>query len=57
MEKTTVQFTNPMHYDKLHTLAIEYSMTTDLLINIAVKRLLDDVEFVRDIRVGKIDLD
>jgi hypothetical protein len=57
MDKITVQLSNPMLYDKLHTLAAEYSVTTELLINLAVKRLVDDVEFVRNLRVGKVKLE
>jgi len=61
MEKITIQL-NPLLYDRLHTLAVEYSATTtaettDLLVNLAVKRLLDDVEFVRNLRAGKFDLE
>lgn len=54
MEQLTVQFANPMMYDKLHILSVEYNLTTDQLINLAVKRLLDDVELVRNLRVGKL---
>lgn len=54
MEKVTIEFTNPMLYDRLHTLAAEYSVSVDILINVAVKRLIDDVDFVRNLRTGKI---
>lgn len=57
MEKITIQFAYPMLYDRLHTLAVEYSVSKELLINLAVKRLLDDVEFLRDLRAGKIKLE
>lgn len=57
MEKLTVQFMNPMVYDKLHVLSVEYNLSTDQLINLAVKRLLDDVELVRKLRMGEIALD
>jgi len=53
-EKITVHLTNPMLYDKLHTLSTEYSISVELLVNLAVKRLLDDVDFLRDLRTGKI---
>jgi len=43
-----------MLYDKLHTLSTEYSISVELLVNLAVKRLLDDVDFLRDLRTGKI---
>lgn len=55
MENFIVQLTNPMLYDRLHTLATEYSMPVDLLVNVAVKRLIDDVDFIRSLRAGKID--
>ena len=57
MEKITVEFTNPMLYDKLHTLSAEYSVSVELLINIAVKRLIDDVDFMRRLRTGTIKVE
>lgn len=51
----TVQLTNPMLYDKLHTLAMEYDLPIELLVNVAVKRLIDDVDFVRGLRIGKVE--
>ena len=51
----TVQLTNPMLYDRLHTLAMEYDLPVELLVNVAVKRLLDDVDFVRGLRIGKVE--
>ena len=57
MEKITVQLTNPLLSDKLHTLAVEYSVSTGLLINLAVKRLIDDVELLRNLRAGKVKLE
>lgn len=54
MEQLTVQFVNAMLYDKLRILSVEYNLSTDQLVNLAVKRLLDDVEFVRSLRVGKV---
>lgn len=52
-EKFTVELTNPMLYDRLRTLSAEYSVSTEQLVNVAVKRLLDDVDFVRSLRTGK----
>lgn len=49
-----IQLTNPMLYDRLHTLSAEYSVSVELLVNAAVKRLVDDVDFVRGLRTGKI---
>jgi hypothetical protein len=44
----------PQLSDKLYTLAAEYAVSVDLLINLAVKRLVDDVGLVRDLRTGKL---
>ena len=49
-----VLLTDSMLYDRLHTLAMEYDLPIELLVNVAVKRLLDDVDFVRDLRTGKV---
>lgn len=54
-EKFTVQLTDPMLYDRLHTLAMEYDLPVERLVNAAVKRLLDDVSFVRGLRTGKVE--
>ena len=51
----TVQLTDPMLYARLHTLAMEYDLPVELLVNVAVKRLLDDVSFVRGLRIGKVE--
>lgn len=57
MEIITIQLIDPMLYDRLHTLSVEYSLSADLLISLAIKRLLDDVEFIRNLRSGKIRLE
>jgi len=54
-ENFTVRLTDPMLYDRLHTLSVEYSLPMELLVNIAVKRLVSDVDFVRGLRIGKIE--
>lgn len=54
-ETFTIQLTSPMLYDQLYTLAAEYSASVELLVNVAIKRLLDDIDFVRDLRTGKIE--
>lgn len=54
-EKFVVQLTDPMLYDRLHTLAMEYDLPVERLVNVAVKRLLDDVSFVRGLRTGKVE--
>lgn len=53
-ETFIVRITNSMLYDRLHTLSAEYSVSEELLVNIAVKRLLNDVELMRNLRSGKI---
>ena len=55
MESFTVQLTDPMLYDRIHVLSAEYSVSVEFLANTAVKRLLDDVDFVRDLRAGRIE--
>ena len=57
MEKITIQLVNPMLHDKLHTLATEYSVTIDFLVNLAMKRLIDDIELLRNLRIGKVKLE
>lgn len=52
MENFTFQLTNPMIYDKLHTLSVEYSVSIEVLINEAIKHLIDDIDFVRNLRTG-----
>ncbi len=52
-ETFTIQLTNPMLYDRLRTLSAEYDLSVESLVNAAVKRLIDDVDFVRGLRIGK----
>ena len=54
-ETFTVQLTNPMLYDRLRTLSAEYDLSVESLVNIAVKRLIEDVDFVRGLRIGKVE--
>ncbi len=54
MEVFSVRLTDAMLYDRLHILSAEYSISAELLVNAAVKRLLDDVELVRNLRTGRI---
>jgi hypothetical protein len=56
MEDFRVQITDPMMYDRLHTLSVEYSVSVELLVNLAARRLVDDVDIVRNLRIGKIEL-
>ena len=43
---------NPRFSDRLYTLAAEFSVSHDLLINLAVKRLIDDIDLFRSLRAG-----
>ena len=42
-----IELSDPMLYDRLHTLSAEYSVSVELLVNLAVRRLVDDIDFVR----------
>lgn len=52
-ETFTVQLTDPMLYDRLRMLSAEYNLSVEYLVNMAVRRLVDDVDFVRSLRTGK----
>ena len=54
-EDFRIQITDPMLYDRLHTLSVEYSLPMELLVNVAVKRLVNDVDFVRGLRIGQVE--
>lgn len=54
-EYVTVQLEEPMLFDKLHTFSAEYSVSMDLLVNLAIKRLIDDIDLIRNLRTGKIE--
>ena len=54
-EDFRIQITTPMLYDRLRTLSAEYSVSLELLVNVAVKRLVDDVDFVRSLRTEKME--
>lgn len=54
-ETFTVQLTDPLLYDRLRTLSAEYNLSVEYLVNMAVRRLMDDVEFVRNLRIGKVE--
>lgn len=55
-EKHMVQLTDSMLYDRLYTLSAEYSVSEEFLVNVAVSRLIGDVDFVRSLRSGKAEL-
>ena len=47
-----IYLTNGLLYDRLHELAAEYSLPVEQLADLAVERLVRDVEFVRGLRHG-----
>lgn len=47
-----IYLTNGLLYDRLHELAAEYSLPVEKLADLAVERLIEDVEFVRGLRTG-----
>ena len=55
LEDFRIQLTDSMLYDRLHTLSAEYSLSVEMLVNVAVKRLVEEVDFVRSLRTGKIE--
>lgn len=54
-ETFTVQLTDPMLYDRLRTLSAEYNLAAEYLVNLAMRRLVNDVDFVRNLRTGKVE--
>ena len=57
LENFTVRVTNPMLYDRLHTLSAEYPVSVVLPVNAAVKRFIEDVDIVRGFRTRKTDFE
>ena len=57
MENQSIKLKNPLMYDKLRTLADEYSISIEVIINLAVSRLIDDVELLRKLRAGEVKLE
>lgn len=55
-ENFKVEITDLMLYDRLHILSAEYSVSIEILVNASVKRLIEDIDFVRNLRIGKIEL-
>ena len=49
-EKFTVRLSTPMLYDRLYNLAAEYSVSVEFLVNVAIQRLVGDVDFIRNLR-------
>lgn len=56
-EDFSIHLTSPLLYDKLQTLAAEYSLSAEFLVNVAVQRLVKDVEFVRSLRIGSVKIE
>lgn len=50
----TLHITNGMLYDRLHRYAAEYSLPVEKLTELAVKRLVDDIELYRELRTGYV---
>ena len=54
IEGFAIYLTNGLLYDRLHTLAAEYALPVETLSDLAVARLLSDVELVRELRNGNV---
>ena len=39
-------------YDMINDLAVQYAASSDYLMNLAIKRLINDMEFFKDLRTG-----
>lgn len=57
MEEIKFTMENAMLYDRLLTLSVEYDLPMEMLVHLAIKKLLDDVEFVRSLRTGTVKLE
>jgi len=53
----TIQIPDSLITDKLHDLSLEYSVSADQLVNLAVKKFIEDVELVRNLRIGDVKLE
>lgn len=51
-ESIVVRISDPMLFDRLVSLSAEYSVPTELLVNVAIKKLIEDVDLVRKLRAG-----
>jgi hypothetical protein len=49
-----IEFEHYLTLDQLNDLAREYATTAGRLVNIAVQRLIDDLEFARELRRGSV---
>ena len=57
MEEVSIKISNPLLHDKLRTLADEYSVSIEVLVNLAIYRLVNDIETLRKLRTGEIKLE
>ena len=53
MEKITIEFNDMMLHDKLRALAAECSIPANKFVMLVIKRLVEDIEFLRNLRTGK----
>ena len=53
-EDFRIQLTDPMLYDRLHTLSAEYSLSVEMLVNVAGKRLVEEVDVGGSLRRGQV---
>lgn len=51
-ECVVVRISDAMLYDRLLALSAEYSISAEALVNIAIRKLIDDVDLVRRLRAG-----
>lgn len=49
-----VYLTDGLLHDRMHELAVEYTIPVERLTELAVERLIQDVKFVRGLRSGKV---
>ncbi len=47
-----IEISDYIVFDKIHSLSVEYAIPVDVLVNIAVKRLFDYIEYFRGLRNG-----
>lgn len=51
-ETVVIRISDQMLYDRLLSLSVDYSVSTELLVNVAIKKLVDDIDLVRKLRAG-----
>ena len=54
-EDFRIQLTDPMLYDRLHTLSPVYSVLVEMVVTVAVRRLVGNVDGVRRVRSGEFN--